>query len=236
MRAVTIATTDQKGLKCTHRACIGGSAVSEQVLILSALNEPLQILCGRDLGRRPCPGVSRAEAPVEPGFLSTGSWTPFLSASPRTSFLPMFLLPPVQSINGFYWTALRGRLQALTTLVLGPKAKSIPLAFSHMSSFQPTSFFQSRERKQNKTCPPVICCCCCSVAKQHRLFGDPMFPPSVGFPRQEYWSGLPFPSLRDCLDPGTEPTAPVLAGRFFTTEPPGSPLPLLAQTIFQSGH
>ena len=49
-----------------------------------------------------------------------------------------------------------------------------------------------------------------------------MVPPSVGFPRQEYWSGLPFPSLGDCLDPGIEPTVPVLAGRFFTTEPLGS--------------
>ena len=129
---------------------IGGSAVREQVFILSALNEPLQILCGWDLGWRPCPGVSRAEAPVEPGFLSTGSRTPFLSASPRTSFLPMFSLPPAQSINGFYWTALRGRLQALTTLVLSSKAKSIPLASSHVSSFQATSFFQSREKKNKK--------------------------------------------------------------------------------------
>ena len=43
-------------------------------------------------------------------------------------------------------------------------------------------------------------------------------PPSMGFPRQEYWSGLPFPSPRDFLDPGIEPgslTAPALAGRFF---------------------
>ena len=162
-----MATTDQKGLKCVPRAsCIGGSAVREQVFILSALNEPLQILCGRDLGWRPCPGVSHAEAPVEPGFLSTGSRTPFLSASPRTSFLPMFFFPPAQSINGFYWTALRGRPQARTTLVLSTKAKSIPLASSHNFSFQPTSFFQSREEtKQNKTCPPIICCCCLSVAK-----------------------------------------------------------------------
>ena len=30
-------------------------------------------------------------------------------------------------------------------------------------------------------------------------------PPSMGFSRQEYWSGLPFPSLEDLLDPGIEP-------------------------------
>ena len=42
-----------------------------------------------------------------------------------------------------------------------------------------------------------------------------------GFPRQEYWSGLPFPSLGDLSNPGIEPTSPTLAGGFFTTEPPG---------------
>ena len=48
-------------------------------------------------------------------------------------------------------------------------------------------------------------------------------PLSVGFPRQEYWSGLPFPSLGDLPDPGIEPTSPALAGGFFTTAPPGKP-------------
>ena len=52
-------------------------------------------------------------------------------------------------------------------------------------------------------------------------------PLSVGFPRQEYWSGLPFPSPRDFRDPGMElgspvsPLPPALAGGFFTTEPSG---------------
>ena len=42
-----------------------------------------------------------------------------------------------------------------------------------------------------------------------------------GIPRQEYWNGLPLPSPGDLPHPGTEFTSPVLAGRFFTTEPPG---------------
>ena len=42
-------------------------------------------------------------------------------------------------------------------------------------------------------------------------------------PRQEYGSGLPFPSPGDLLDPGIEPTSPALTGGFFTTEPPGKP-------------
>ena len=48
-------------------------------------------------------------------------------------------------------------------------------------------------------------------------------PLSMGFSRQEYGSGLPFPSPGDLPDPGVEPTLPALAGRFFTTEPPGKP-------------
>ena len=46
-------------------------------------------------------------------------------------------------------------------------------------------------------------------------------PLSTGFPRQECWSGLPFPPPGDLPDPGIEPASPALAGGFFTTEPPG---------------
>ena len=46
-------------------------------------------------------------------------------------------------------------------------------------------------------------------------------PLSVGFPRQEYYSGFPCPSLGGLPDPGIEPLSPALVGRFFTTEPPG---------------
>jgi len=35
-------------------------------------------------------------------------------------------------------------------------------------------------------------------------------PPSMGFPKQEYWSGLPFPSPGDLPDPGVEPASPAL--------------------------
>ena len=46
---------------------------------------------------------------------------------------------------------------------------------------------------------------------------------SMGFPRQEYWNGLPFPSPWDLPDPGMEPTSPALEGRFFTAEPAEKP-------------
>ena len=48
-------------------------------------------------------------------------------------------------------------------------------------------------------------------------------PLSMGFPRQQYWSGLSFPSPRDLSNPRIEPTSLALAGRFFTTQPPGMP-------------
>ena len=66
-----------------------------------------------------------------------------------------------------------------------------------------------------------VCVCVCSVVTvAHRA------PLSMGFFRQEYLSRLPFPSPGDLPNPGIEPTSPgspVLAGRFFTTEPPGRP-------------
>ena len=49
-------------------------------------------------------------------------------------------------------------------------------------------------------------------------------PLPMGFPRHEYWSGLPFPPPGDLPDPGTEPASPALGGGFFTAEPPGKPL------------
>ena len=69
------------------------------------------------------------------------------------------------------------------------------------------------------------CMCLCSCL----ILCDPwtvarQAPPSMGFPRQEYWSGLPFPSPGDLPGPGIEPMAPALAGGFFITEPPGKSL------------
>ena len=49
-------------------------------------------------------------------------------------------------------------------------------------------------------------------------------PLSMGFSRQEYWSGLPCPFPRGLPNLGIEPKTPGLAGRFFTTEPPGKPI------------
>ena len=47
---------------------------------------------------------------------------------------------------------------------------------------------------------------------------------SVGFSRQEYWSGLPFPSPGDLPDPGIEPRSPALQADTLPSEPPGKPV------------
>ena len=62
-----------------------------------------------------------------------------------------------------------------------------------------------------------------------RLFATPwtvahQAPPSMEFSRQEYWSGLPFPSPGDLPDPGIEPGSPTLQADALLSEPPGKPI------------
>ena len=73
------------------------------------------------------------------------------------------------------------------------------------------------------------------VLSRVRLFGTPwavarQAPPSMGFSRRVYWSGVPFPSPGDLPHPGIKSVSlmsPALAGGFFTTAPPGNPLSFL---------
>ena len=71
--------------------------------------------------------------------------------------------------------------------------------------------------------------CCCLVAKPCLTLCDPVdyishqALLSMGFPRQEYWRGLPFPSSGNIPDLGIEYVPPALAGGFFAAEPPGKP-------------
>ena len=48
-------------------------------------------------------------------------------------------------------------------------------------------------------------------------------PASMGFSRQEYWSGLPLPSPGDLPDSGVEPRSPALQADALPSEPPGKP-------------
>ena len=70
-------------------------------------------------------------------------------------------------------------------------------------------------------------CGCCLAAQWYPTFLRPMDyiahqgPLSMGFSRQEYWRGLPFPAPGDLSDPGIKPTSLALAGRCFMGESPG---------------
>ena len=57
-------------------------------------------------------------------------------------------------------------------------------------------------------------------------------PPSMGFSRQEYWNGLPFPSPGDLPDPGIKPRSPALQADALTSEPPGKPYTSFLQALW----
>ena len=63
-----------------------------------------------------------------------------------------------------------------------------------------------------------------TVARQAPLF--------MGFPRQEYWSGLPFPPPGDLPDPGIIPLSPALHADSLPSKPPGKPNPIVSITIY----
>ena len=78
----------------------------------------------------------------------------------------------------------------------------------------------------NSTTVLHMCCCCCFIADS---FATPcttahQAPLSIEFPRQEHWSGLPFPSPGDLSDPGIEPGSPALEADSLPTELLGKPI------------
>ena len=74
-----------------------------------------------------------------------------------------------------------------------------------------------------------MCVCVCVCARSHSVLSDSVTPwtvahqapLSMGFPRQDYWSGQPFLSPGDLPDPGIEPTSPGLQADSLPSEPPG---------------
>ena len=75
----------------------------------------------------------------------------------------------------------------------------------------------------------LLCVLCCVLVAQSCLTScDPWTVAcqaslSTGFSRQEYWSGLPFPSLGDLPSPGIKPGSPALQRDSWPSEPPGKP-------------
>ena len=74
-----------------------------------------------------------------------------------------------------------------------------------------------------------------------RLFVTPwtvahQAPPSMEFSRQEYWSGVPFPSPEDLPNPGIEPGPPILQADALLSEPPGKPHCRVDSTLLTLYH
>ena len=84
---------------------------------------------------------------------------------------------------------------------------------------------QSRNQKSPSSFNHLVAWCCAKSLSRVWLSVTPwtvahQAPMSMGFSRQEYWSGSPFPPPGDLPDPGIEPSSlrsPVLAGGFFTS-------------------
>ena len=79
---------------------------------------------------------------------------------------------------------------------------------------------RKQNRRKGRDC--LECHSGCSAAHLCLILWDPM-DCSMGFSRQEYWSGLLFPTPGDLPRPGIKAVSPALASGFFTTEPPGKP-------------
>ena len=71
-----------------------------------------------------------------------------------------------------------------------------------------------KESEVTKQCPTL---CDSMDSSLHQA------PPSMGFSRQDYWSGLPFPFPGNLPDPWIEPRSPALQADALTSEPPGKP-------------
>ena len=77
-----------------------------------------------------------------------------------------------------------------------------------------------------RTLRDILALCCAQVLCVVQLFTTPwtvahQAPLSMGLPRQEYWSGLPFPSPGDLPDRGIKPRSPALQADSLPSKPPG---------------
>ena len=98
----------------------------------------------------------------------------------------------------------------------------------HMELSGSEDLHTSRQKLKwgNKIPAEVLCVVCAQSLTQVWLSVTPwtvarQAPLSMGFSRQEYWSGLLLPSPGDLPNAVIKPASPALAGIFFTTEPPG---------------
>ena len=143
---------------------------------------------------------------------------------------PMECSPPGSSVHGIsrqeYWMGCHDLLHGIFS-TQGSNLCLLCLLHWQVDSL-PLNYLQS----------PYTYKCVLSCFSCIRLFATlwtvaHQAPLSMGFSRQEYWSGLPCPPPRHLPNPGIKPASPVSpawTGRFFTTEAPGKPINICRYT------
>ena len=134
--------------------------------------------------------------------------------------------PSMEFSRQGYWSGLPFPSPGLNPSL--PHCRKTLYRLSHQGSLKHTSttcVLLSRDKK-------MLMLSCFSV----QIFSTPwsvarQVPPFMGFPRKDYWSGLPFPPPGDLSDPGIEPVSPALQADSLSTEPPGKPKNLLKWDI-----
>ena len=131
-------------------------------------------------------------------------------------FATLWTSPPGSSVQGI------SQARVLEWVAISSSRESSrPRARTHISYFAGRFFMLSHlgipKCKRMKLDPSFTTHCCCLVTKSCPTFVTPwtvacQLPLSMGFPRQEDWSGLPFPSPGDLPDPGSNPN--LLLGRW----------------------
>ena len=137
---------------------------------------------------------------------------------PVLSFLPTSVLAPPTSLG---WGA--PTFTVFAEQPMGPQSWGFeqllsPAQDNHLPEFKKQPCNSITDRSQGRSC--VLSTSVMPAPCDLRDCGSSA-PLSMGFPRKEHWSGLPFLPLGELPDPGIEPESSALAGAFFTTVSPG---------------
>ena len=101
-----------------------------------------------------------------------------------------------------------------------------PLGEVHIFATQPTSILDVFQKSLISRSELIFPYAASRSVVFDSLWPHGQAPLSTGFSRQEYWSGLPFPSPGELPDPGIEPGSPALQAVSLPSEPQGKPIPL----------
>ena len=155
-------------------------------------------------------------ASPETGLHSLFICKPFMW--PVLSFLPTSVLAPPTSLGWGAPTFTVFAEQPMETQSWGFEQLLSPAQDNHLPEFKKQPCNSITDRSQGRSC--VLSTSVMPAPCDLRDCGSSA-PLSMGFPRKEHWSGLPFLPLGELPDPGIEPESSALAGAFFTTVSPG---------------